>query len=86
MMQQTAMLRAQWLAQLGDAIESAQRLAWQLGTHDGTSREARKLYGRLEAARLELDALRGCADRQGRTPDPELLQRLGWGSDFKGLD
>jgi len=71
-------LRAQWLAQLGEAIESAQRLAWQLGTYDGTSKEARALYGRLEAARFELDALRGCVERDARAPDPELLRKLGW--------
>lgn len=43
-MEQMAALRAEWFAQLAEAIEGAQRLAWQLGTNDGTSMEARDLY------------------------------------------
>lgn len=81
-MQQIAAVRAQWIAQLADAIEGAQRLAWQLGTHEGASIEARELYGRLEAARVELESLRA----SGRVSDIRLevdwLQRLG----FKGSE
>lgn len=51
-------LRMQWRAELAEAIESAQRLAWQLGTLGAGSEEARELYGRLEAAKVELDQLR----------------------------
>ena len=74
-----AALRAQWFAQLAEAIEGAQRLAWQLGTHDGTSTEARELYGRLEEARMELDSLRGLATEPFFNIDPNWLRKLGWG-------
>ena len=77
-MEQMAALRAEWLAQLADAIEGAQRLAWQLGTSDGTSTEARDLYGRLEAARLELDSLRGLACVRESRIEPNWLQKLGF--------
>ncbi len=56
--QVVALERARWLAELGRAVVEAQRLAWRLGVVDGDSEEARKLYARLEAVRLELDALR----------------------------
>jgi hypothetical protein len=78
MMEQMAALRAEWFAQLADAIEGAQRLAWQLGTNDGTSMEARDLYGRLEAARLELDSLRGLAKVQDSQVEPNWLKSLGF--------
>lgn len=74
-MEQIAGLRAQWLAQISDTIESAQRLAWQLRTQDGISAEARELYSRLEAAKLELQSMReadrwaGTNGRPGRLPN-----------------
>jgi len=77
-MEQLAVLRAQWLAQVLETIESAQRLAWQLGTREGTSTEARELYGRLEVARLELESLRGVGLFESRDIEPDWLQRLGW--------
>jgi hypothetical protein len=80
MMEQLAALRAEWFAQLAQAIESAQRLAWQLGTADTESSEARELYGRLEAARLELDSLQGLAAGPDLNIDPIWLQKLGWSS------
>lgn len=85
-MEQIAVLRAEWLAQLSDAIESAQRLAWQLGTRDGVSDEARELYGRLEAAKAELDALRGLAGRPTTALDPEWLCKLGWSGELPDLE
>jgi hypothetical protein len=78
MMKQMAALRAEWFAQLADAIEGAQRLAWQLGANDGTSMEARELYGRLEAARLELDSLRGIAKVRESAVEPNWLKSLGF--------
>lgn len=78
-MEQIAALRAEWFARLGDAIEGAQRVAWQLRTYDGASKEARELYGRLEEARLELDALRGIVGRTQKA-DPDWLEKLGWSS------
>ena len=79
-MEQMVALRAEWLARLSDAIDGAQRLAWQLGTRAAESDEARELYGRLEAARLELDALRGIGMQTLETDDSDWLQKLGWSS------
>ena len=76
-MEQLAALRAEWFVRLSDAIEGAQRVAWQLRTTESVSKEARDLYGRLEEARIELDALRGIVSRNQRN-DPEWLDRLGW--------
>jgi hypothetical protein len=73
----TAATRARRLAELADAIESAQQLAWQLGTAERPSAEARELYGRLEAARIEVETLQGISVH---TPlaDPAWLEALGW--------
>ena len=56
--QAAALDRARWLDELDDAIDQAQRLTWQLGVQDGDSEEARALYARLEAIKLELESLR----------------------------
>jgi hypothetical protein len=77
-MEQMAALRAQWFAQLAEAIEGAQRLAWQLGMHGEASGEARELYGQLEAARLELDSLRDLAREPVFNIEPYWLQKFGW--------
>jgi hypothetical protein len=73
----TAANRARWLAELASAIESAQLLAWQLGTAERPSAEARELYGRLEAARVEVETMRGISVH---TPlaEPAWLEALGW--------
>lgn len=73
----TAANRARWLAELAGAIESAQLLAWQLGTAERPSAEARELYGRLEAARVEVETMRGISVH---TPlaEPAWLEALGW--------
>jgi hypothetical protein len=80
-MEQIAALRAEWFAQLAEAIEGAQRVAWQLGTQGTTSAEARELYGRLEAARLELDTLRGLHSGSSCVIEPVWLQKLGFAGD-----
>jgi hypothetical protein len=77
-MEQMAALRAEWFARLAEAIDSAQKLAWQLGTQDETLQEARELYGRLEAAKLELDSLRGLGRGQVFNIEPDWLEKLGW--------
>ena len=79
-MEQIAALRAEWFAQLAEAIEGAQCLAWQLGTQETTSTEARDLYGRLEAAKLELDSLRGLHNGAACAIEPDWLQKLGFSS------
>lgn len=70
--------RAEWLARLADAIEGAQRLAWQLRTDETASAEARELYGRLESARIELESLRGMTRRACDVPLGDGLKELGW--------
>ena len=69
-------VRARWMAELAAAIDDAQRVAWRLAAQPGPSQEARELYGRLEAARIELEELRGV--QSGGDLEPMLLQRLGW--------
>jgi len=79
-MEQIAALRAEWFARLADAIDGAQKVAWQLRTNEGASKEARELYDRLEAAKVELDLLRGVSARAPQAADPCWLEKLGWGS------
>jgi hypothetical protein len=79
-MEQSTALRAEWLARLSDAIEGAQRVAWQPRTYESASLEARELYSRLETARLELESLRGVAMQAVEKGDPDWLYKLGWGS------
>jgi len=50
--------RARWLTELAEALEQAQKLAWRMGLVEHNSIDAMELYGRLEAARLEVQALR----------------------------
>jgi hypothetical protein len=57
--------RARWLAELAESIDQAQRVAWRIGLEDGNNAEARELYARLEAARVEVDALRRGAWSRG---------------------
>lgn len=74
-------LRAQWLLQLSEAIEGAQRVAWQLGAGGGSSGEARELYRRLEAVRMEIEGLRAaCRPTLSRSADPDWLHMLSWSS------
>lgn len=77
-MEQIAALRTAWFAQLEEAIEGAQRLAWQLESKQSTSAEARELYCRLEEARSELDSLRGLRRRTVPAIEPDWLEKLGW--------
>jgi hypothetical protein len=50
--------RARWLAELADALEQAERLVWSLGDLPRTHPEMIELYGSLDAARAEVQALR----------------------------
>ncbi|HEU5482580.1 MAG TPA: hypothetical protein VFU80_05765 [Sphingomicrobium sp.] len=77
-MDQIAASRAQSLAQLVEAVEGAQRLAWQLGSSEDKSNEARELYGRLEAVRVELNSLRGARLHPLHGDDPDWLRLLDW--------
>jgi hypothetical protein len=71
--------RARWLAQLAEAIEQAQKLTWRMGLIEANSVEAMELYGRLEAARMEVQALRlgGFAGAHSES-HPEWLNLLLW--------
>lgn len=73
----SAATRARWLAELADAIESAQQLAWQLGTATRPSPEARELYSRLEAARIEVESMRGISVH-APVAEPRWPDSLGW--------
>jgi hypothetical protein len=76
--ERNAATRARWLAELANAIESAQQLAWQLGTASRPSAEARDLYGRLEAARVEVESMQGAgALSRDSSPAPVWLDALG---------
>jgi hypothetical protein len=50
--------RAAWVAEIIGEIERAQGIAWQLGLDSVDKAEANLLYGRLEAIRSEVAALR----------------------------
>jgi hypothetical protein len=50
--------RARWLAELADALEQAERLVWSLGDLPRSDPEMVDLYGSLDAARAEVQALR----------------------------
>jgi acyl-CoA reductase-like NAD-dependent aldehyde dehydrogenase len=53
----SAARRARWLAELADALEEARRLIKQLGAAEGQI-DAVELYARIEAVRLEVQAMR----------------------------
>ena len=54
---QDSAARARWLAELADALDEARRLIKQLGAAEGRL-EAVELYARIEAVRLEVQAMR----------------------------
>lgn len=58
--------RARWLAELADALEQAERLVWSLGDLPRNDPEMVELYGSLDAARAEVQALR--SRRAATTP------------------
>ena len=71
--------RSQWLAELSDALEQAYNLMWKLGIGDGGGPAAMELYLRVEAARLEVQALR--LGRRYRTIDdidPKWGEPMPW--------
>lgn len=78
-MDRTAALRAEWYAQLAEAIDGAQGVAWQLRINAKASAEARELYERLGQIRSEVDRLRCRSGERTIELEPGWLQRLGWG-------
>jgi hypothetical protein len=75
-----AAIRARWLAELSEALDSAQRLLARLNLADADS-AALELYARIEAARFEVQSLR--LSRQGiqrDEDDPKWTGFIGWQS------
>jgi hypothetical protein len=71
--------RAQWLAELSEALEQAHQLMWKLGIGDGGDPAAMELYLRVEAARLEVQALRlGRRYQTIEDIDPKWIEPLPW--------
>ena len=63
--------RAVWLAELALAVDQAQRLAWSLDVSKARVAEVEGLDRRLEAARIEIEALRrGAWPSRQADPDP----------------
>jgi hypothetical protein len=70
--------RARWLAELADALEEARRLINQLGAADGQV-DAVELYARIEAVRLEVQAMRlRRSSGRGGDFDPEWTKDFPW--------
>jgi hypothetical protein len=71
--------RARWLAELSEALEQAHQLMWKLGIGDGGGPAAMELYLRVEAARLEVQALRlGRRYQMIDDIDPERTEPQPW--------
>ena|SRR5438128_7196816 len=71
--------RAQWLAELSEALNEAHKLMWKLGIGDSGGPAAMELYLRVEAARLEVQALRlGRRYQMIDDVDPEWTEPSPW--------
>lgn len=55
--EEPAAQRARWLAELSEALDEARRLIKRLGAAEGQL-ESVELYARIEAVRLEIEAIR----------------------------
>lgn len=73
----TPSARARWLAELAAALDAAQAMLAHLG-RPHSSPEAMELNVRIEAARLEVLALRLRARRMPAEIDPQRSQQLPW--------
>jgi hypothetical protein len=74
--------RARWLTEVAEALEQAQKLAWHMGLLEHKRIAAMELYGRLEAARLEVQALRfGQFAAAQREYGPEWSELTPWTRD-----
>lgn len=71
--------RARWLSELSEALNAAHHLLVSLDVPAGQSVEARELYLRIEAARLEVQSLRLRASLKARKEkSPEWSEILPW--------
>jgi hypothetical protein len=72
--------RAQWLAELAEALDEARRLMKRLGAAEGQL-ESIELYARIEAVRLEIEAIRLGRRYMARDAfDPEWIGLPPWQS------
>lgn len=69
--------RARWLAELAEALDDARRLTNRLGAAEGRI-EAVELYARIEAVRLEIEALRRTQRVSGAGTDQEWSNLMPW--------
>lgn len=76
--------RARWLAEVADALEQAHRLLFELDLENDAAAGALDLHVRIEAARLEVQALRLSRSIVPRTrPDPNWTN-LAWPAERAG--
>ena len=75
----TAAERSQWLAEIAQAVDEAQRLTKRLGASAADSAAAKEIYDSLEAIRIEVDSLRrgGWVVRRGDI-DPNRTHLFPW--------
>jgi len=64
--QWTAQDKIRWLAELARAIDEAQQIVWRLAVLRGDNPRTSEVYGRLEAARDEVERLQRTAGRQAK--------------------
>ena len=70
--------RARWLGEVAEALEGARVLVKQLGAAEGRI-EAIELYARIEAIRVEIEAIRrGRGAAASRHPNPKWSNTLPW--------
>ncbi len=76
--EEAAVRRTHWLAELAAALDEARRLTKELGAAEGRI-EAVELYARIEAVRLEIQAMRLTRmSGGGRNFDPDWRETLPW--------
>jgi hypothetical protein len=75
--QEHAADRARWLAELSAALDDARRLVKQLGADEGRI-EAVELYARIEAARLQIQAMRLMEPVAERQLHPQWRENVPW--------
>jgi hypothetical protein len=73
----SAAQRARWLGELADALDEARRLVKELGAAEGKV-DAVELYARIEAVRIEVQAIR--IRRAAGAPEfsPEWTKDIPW--------
>jgi hypothetical protein len=71
--------RARWLSELSEALNEAHRLLTSMALPRDCQAEARELYLRIEAARLEVQSLRLSRSLNPREQDdPERINSPPW--------